>query len=124
MPENTTATSGSRRNRTSFQPGKSGNPAGRPRGIPNKITVEIRQLALELVNNPDYRECFKQRLLKGKLAPAVEAMLWHYAFGKPKDELDLKVSAGDQELVELLLEGRRRAANWSANADTSSANKS
>jgi hypothetical protein len=59
--------------------------AGRPKGTPNKITIEAKELARELVENPAYRSRLKARLLKGKLAPAMETMLWHYAYGKPKE---------------------------------------
>lgn len=34
-----------------FQPGQSGNPAGRPKGIPNKVADEIKQAFAQLLQN-------------------------------------------------------------------------
>lgn len=68
-----------------FKQGRSGNPKGRPKGRPNKVTLEVRDLAKHLVENTEYRRRLETRLLKGTLPPALEAMLWHYAHGKPKD---------------------------------------
>ena len=72
---------------------KRGSSPGRPKGIPNKATKEVKELARKLVLDPEYQAKLKQRLLKGTLPPAVETQLWHYAFGKPKDTLDLNVEA-------------------------------
>ena len=65
--------------------------AGRPKGVPNKATKEVKELAQRLVLDPEYQQKLKQRLLNGTLQPAVEALLWHYSFGKPKDTLDVNV---------------------------------
>ena len=35
------------------------------------------------MDDPNYHAQLQERLLAGKLAPAVECMLWHYAKGKP-----------------------------------------
>jgi hypothetical protein len=45
--------------------------------------------------------------LQGKLAPAMETMLWHYAKGKPKEHVEL---SHDAELLALLDAGRLRNA--------------
>lgn len=55
---------------------------GRPKGIPNKTTVEVRALAAKLFDRK-YWTAIRQRLLKGKVAPAVEVRLLAYAFGEP-----------------------------------------
>ena len=59
--------------------------AGRAKGVPNRVTVEARELAQRLVADPDYLESLERRLKQGELAPAMEAALWAYAFGKPKE---------------------------------------
>lgn len=66
-----------------FPKGQSGNPRGRTKGVPNKVTVEARKAATELVDDPVYRKKLKADLQRRKVAPAIEALLWHYAKGKP-----------------------------------------
>jgi len=71
-----------------FQPGVASNPKGRPPG-PNKVTIEAREAASEIVDNPAYRAKLLDRALRGKLPPPVEALLWHYSKGVPKQVLDV-----------------------------------
>ena len=69
---------------------------GRRKGTPNKVTAEVRVVCAAILDDPTYRTNLTARARAGTLAPAVEAMLWHYAFGKPKESLDVTVGpAGD-----------------------------
>jgi len=61
---------------------------GRSRGTPNKITTEIRDITRGLFDDA-YWTRTKQRLESGRIAPAVEARLLAYAFGEPKQTLDV-----------------------------------
>lgn len=63
--------------------------AGRPAGIPNKVTIEVREAARALVGRKEYLDGLQVRLDAGELAPAVENMLWHYAYGKPAETLNI-----------------------------------
>jgi len=82
--------------------------AGRPKGAVNKITSEVREVAQSLVNDSVYREKLAARLREGK-APLIEQMLWHYAYGKPTETVDLGPRAADT-LTELV---RKVAADGS-----------
>ena len=79
---------------------KRGGP-GRPKGVPNKVTAEARAACAELVDDPVYRERLKARLLAGRLPPALECLLWHYAKGKPKD--DLQVTGNERGPLEIIV---------------------
>jgi hypothetical protein len=57
---------------------------GRPRGVPNKASLEIKKSARLLVEDEDYQASLKQRITAGK-APHMETLLFQYAYGKPKD---------------------------------------
>ena len=70
---------------------------GRRKGTPNKVTAEARIVCAAVLDDATYRTNLTARARAGTLAPAVEAMLWHYAFGKPRDSLDVTVGpAGER----------------------------
>ena len=60
------------------------------------MTAEVRAVCAAILDDPTYRTNLTARARAGALAPAVEAMLWHYAFGKPRDSLNVTIGpAGD-----------------------------
>jgi hypothetical protein len=66
-----------------------------------------QNFAKKLLEAPTYIKNLETRLQAGVLAPAVEAMLWHYAYGKPVEtievshHLDKLEELSDQELASL-----------------------
>jgi hypothetical protein len=62
---------------------------GRQRGTPNKSTLDVGAVCRQIVDDEEYRKYFKHRLMVGQLPPALEAMAWHYAYGKPPETLTL-----------------------------------
>ena len=72
-----------------FPKGVSGNPKGKPKGVQNKVTIEAREAAGQIVDNPAYRMNLMDRAINGRLPPQVEVLLWHYAKGVPKQTLDI-----------------------------------
>jgi len=58
---------------------------GRRKGTSNKVTAEAKAVCAAIVDDPTYRTKLIARAKAGELAPAIEAMLWHYAYGKPKE---------------------------------------
>lgn len=64
---------------------------GRPKGAVNKATREIREIAQSLFDE-GYFAKVRDRLAEGKLAPAVECKLLAYAWGEPKQQVDLNAN--------------------------------
>ena len=57
---------------------------GRRKGVPNKATAAVRELARDLVVDHEYLKRLQQRLKRGQ-AGSMETMLWQYAFGRPTE---------------------------------------
>ena len=62
---------------------------GRPKGVPNKATGEIAARCRALIEDPEYQKYFGHRFAVGQLPPALEAMVWAYAYGKPSERMEL-----------------------------------
>lgn len=56
---------------------------GRQKGTPNRATELVEARCRALIEDPDYQKYFQHRLQVGQLPPALEAMTWAYAYGKP-----------------------------------------
>jgi hypothetical protein len=65
---------------------------GRPPGVLNKVTREIKTAAKAIVEDMDYVDSLKRRVKAGR-APHMETLLFHYAYGKPKETV--KHEGGD-----------------------------
>lgn len=84
-------------------------PPGRPKGVPNKITIHVRTMAAALVEDPAYRKALRERLLNGT-AGHMETTLWHYAYGKPKETVALDTGSVDSVAGLMLAWARARSA--------------
>jgi hypothetical protein len=87
-PEATAATE--QRRRAGFQKGMSGNPAGRQPGSMNKATRDVKLFAQSILEDPLVQQRTLEDAQKGRLAPPIHSMLFHYAYGKPKDTLKVE----------------------------------
>lgn len=52
--------------------------------------VSAKEFARLVLGSAEYRVSLMQRLKLGALPPAVEALLYHYAFGKPVERVEVK----------------------------------
>lgn len=71
---------------------------GRPKGALNRTTIEVREAARAIVDDPDYREALKIRLILGQ-ASHMETLLWHYAYGKPKETVEIQADITVEKVV-------------------------
>jgi hypothetical protein len=78
------------------------NPGGRPIGARNKATVAHEKFCRAILESQEYRASLRRRILADTLSPVIEALLHHYAYGKPKLQVHLTVEeASEKHLSEL-----------------------
>lgn len=63
--------------------------SGRKKGTPNRISVELKTLVTELVNDRDYQHKLRQDFRARRVHPTIEALIWNHTLGKPKETLEL-----------------------------------
>lgn len=61
---------------------------GRPKGLPNKATREIKDFTTQFLSSAAYVESARKRVLTGT-APHLETLWHHYAYGKPKETVQV-----------------------------------
>ena len=83
-----------------FQKGKP-KTGGRQTGTPNKATVEIKEFARSILEDPLYQKRLRGRVSQGK-ATQIEVLLFHYAYGKPKEHFSVERGPTLEELVGLI----------------------
>ena len=71
---------------------------GRRKGVSNRATREIRELARSIVEDPAYLGKLKKRVAAGQ-APHMETLLYHYAYGKPKERIEHSGDGGPVQIV-------------------------
>lgn len=64
---------------------------GRKPGVPNKVTREVKDLARRIIEDAHVQARMVLDARRGRLAPPVMTMLFHYAYGKPKENVEVKV---------------------------------
>lgn len=69
-----------------FEPGDKR--AGRPKGVRNKATVEVKEFVGRFLDDKPYQENLLLRLRAGE-APHMETLFWHYRYGKPVDRVEM-----------------------------------
>src|SRR5260221_295025 len=81
---------------------KRGGSPGRKKGVPNKVTREVQALAQGIVEDPAVQATMLAQARRGRLAPPVLAMLFYYAYGKPKERVEVGVEPKVKKLVILI----------------------
>ena len=80
-----------KRNATSFSKDHPRPGPGRRKDQPNRATVEIRDWARSILEDPVVRTRTLALAREGRPAPGVLVELFHYAYGKPKVTTDVHV---------------------------------
>lgn len=77
---------------------------GRPKGALSQTTIDIREFSRRVLREPEYVASLKERLREGK-APHMETLLHFYAWGRPKESIEVS-GMSVTELRVMLLDSR------------------
>lgn len=83
---------------------------------------QAQTFARNLLQSETYRENLEERIKDKTLQPGVEIMLWHYAFGKPVEQVQLTVTQGVEDLSTMSIdELYERAKQYTAELEEAKA---
>lgn len=85
--------------------------AGRPRGVPNKVTIEVREWARSILEDKAVQARTLAQARAGKLPPAIFNELLHYAYGKPKDTVELLGAVALTTVARVIVDARDDAGD-------------
>lgn len=57
---------------------------GRPKGVPNKVTSEWREVMRSIVEDPGGLKNLREQYRAGTLPAALLVRMWEYTYGPPK----------------------------------------
>lgn len=73
-------------------------------GATNFTRHQAQSFAREIVESEAYRISVTRRAASGGLSPAIESMLWHYAYGKPIEQIAMTIRPGEEDLSSLSMD--------------------
>lgn len=76
------------RTSTTFTKGCNPGP-GRPKGALAQRTIEVREFAARVIDDPGYQANLIGRIKKGQ-ANHIESLLWFYRYGKPVERVEVR----------------------------------
>jgi hypothetical protein len=91
--------------------------AGRKKGIPNKSTLEIKQIIHSSVDFQKMVKALEVRSIKGS-EPATR-LLFEYGYGKPKELVDVNVGINAVEIAKVFSQMVSAAGSGEATQDDS-----
>lgn len=100
-----------------FKKGQTGNPAGRPKGVPNKATMMIKEFSRGLFNRPEFQKNLKKAWDDLSLDPQFKLAILYYAFGKPATAIDLGVDFDHAKYLARLDEAAGASVDQSGDDD-------
>lgn len=80
------------------------------KGVTVATRQDMQRRARLFLESPEYEKYLQDKIKNNDLAPAVEIMLYHYAYGKPTENINLNVTEDFSKLSTMDLKDRAARA--------------